>query len=75
MIERWPVPCGTQGFQDVEVELYTMMVDGKLYRVDNDLIQWQKDAINGEGMIPMAMQLDFEHEWVRFLPGLRGTLA
>ena len=58
------------GFQDVEVELYTMMVDGKLYRVDNDLIQWQKDAINGEGMIPMAMQLDFQHEWVKFLKTL-----
>ena len=53
------------------VELYTMVLDGREYGVDADLIQWQQDAINGDGMIPIAMQLDFEHRSVEFLKNLR----
>ena len=52
------------------VELYTMMLDGREYEVDADLIQWQQDAIDGDGMIPMAMQLDFERRSVKFLKTL-----
>ena len=52
------------------VELYTMLLDGREYEVDADLIQWQQDAINDEGMIPIAMQLDFEHRSVKFLKTL-----
>ena len=57
------------GFK-VMVELYTMMLDGREYEVDADLVQWQQDAIDGDGMIPMAMQLDFEHRSVEFLKTL-----
>ena len=57
------------GFK-VMVELYTMVLDGREYEVDADLIQWQQDAINDEGMIPIAMQLDFEHRSVKFLKTL-----
>ena len=57
------------GFK-VMVELYTMLLDGREYELDADLIQWQQDAINDDGMIPMAMQLDFEHRSVEFLKNL-----
>ena len=57
------------GFK-VMVELYTMLLDGREYEVDADLIQWQQDAINGDGMIPIAMQLDFEDRSVEFLKNL-----
>ena len=52
------------------VELYTVLLDGREYQLDADLVQWQQDAINGDGMIPMAMQLDFEHRSVKFLENL-----
>ena len=58
------------GFKVVMVELYAIVLDGREYEVDPDLIQWQQDAINGDGMIPMAMQLDFEHRSVEFLKNL-----
>ena len=55
----------------VMVELYTMVLDGREYGVDADLVQWQQDAINvGDGMIPIAMQLDFERRSVKFLKTL-----
>ena len=57
------------GFK-VMVELHTVLLDGREYQLDADLIQWQQDAINGDGMIPMAMQLDFEHRSVEFLKNL-----
>ena len=57
------------GFK-VMVELYTVLLDGREYQLDADLVQWQQDAINGDGMIPMAMQLDFEHRSVKFLENL-----
>ena len=57
----------------VMVELYTMVLDGREYGVDADLVQWQQDAINGDGMIPIAMQLDFEHGSVEFLKTLPWT--
>ena len=57
------------GFK-VMVELYTMLLDGREYQLDADLIQWQQDAINGDGMMPIAMQLDFEHRSAEFLKNL-----
>ena len=58
------------GFKVVTVDLYTMRLDGREYSIDADLVQWQQDAINDEGMIPIAMQLDFEHRSVEFLKNL-----
>ena len=55
------------GFKDVTVELYTMLLDGREYQMDADLVQWQQDAIDGEEMLPMAMQLDFERRSVNIL--------
>ena len=49
----------------VMVELYTMLLDGREYQMDADLVQWQQDAIDGEEMLPIAMQLDFERRSVR----------
>ena len=63
------------GFQDVTVELHTMLLDEREYEVDADLVQWQQDAMSGKEMAPMAMQLDFERRSVKFLPGLPGALA
>ena len=57
------------GFK-VMVDLHTVLLDGREYQLDADLIQWQQDAINGDEMIPMAMQLDFEHRSVEFLKNL-----
>ena len=54
------------GFK-VLVNLYIILLDGQEYQIDADLIQWQRDAISGEGMDPMAMQLDFERRSVKFL--------
>ena len=54
----------------VMVELYTVLLDGREYQLDADLVQWQQDAINGDGMIPMAMQFDFERRSVKFLKNL-----
>ena len=58
------------GFQDVTVELYTMLLDGREYQMDADLVQWQQDAIDGEEMLPIEMQLDFEQGSVKFLKTL-----
>ena len=62
------------GFK-VMVEVHTMLIDGREYEVDADLVQWQQDAMSGKRMAPMAMQFDFERRSVKFLPGLRGALA
>ena len=41
------------GFQDAEVSLDYMVLDGvNYYYFDRGLIQWQEDAIDGEEMIP-----------------------
>ena len=67
------------GFKVVTVDLYTMLLDGREYSIDADLVQWQKDAITGpsrrtlDGMTPMAMQLDFERRSVKFLKTLPQT--
>ena len=58
------------GFKNVTVEMSVIVLDGREYEVDADLVQWQQDAINDEGMIPIAMQLDFEHRSVEFLKNL-----
>ena len=47
-----------------------MRLDGVYYQLDEDLIQWQQDAISGDGMAPMTMQLDLEHRSVEFLKNL-----
>ena len=67
------------GFKVVTVDLYTMLLDGREYSIDADLVQWQKDAITGpyrrtlDGMPPMAMQLDFERRSVKFMKTLPQT--
>ena len=54
------------GFKVVTVDLYTMLLDGREYSIDADLVQWQKDAITGpsrrtlDGMIPITMKVDRE---------------
>ena len=58
------------GFQDVEVFLDFVSADGVVYQIDNVLVDWQQHAINGDGMIPITMQLDFEHRSVEFLKKL-----
>ena len=55
------------GFENVEVSLDYIMLDGVNYYFDDGLIQWQQDAINDDGMTPMAMQLDFERRSARVL--------
>ena len=53
--------------------MYVIVLDGREYSIDADLVQWQKDAITGpsrrtlDGMTPMAMQLDFERRSAKFL--------
>ena len=60
------------GFQDVTVELYTMLLDEREYQIDADLVQWQQDAIErGGDVAPIAMQLDFERRSVRISAGVR----
>ena len=50
-----------------------MLLDGREYSIDADLVQWQKDAITGpsrrtlEGMTPMAMKVDREKHLVEFV--------
>ena len=45
-----------------------MVLDGVRYdHFDDGLIQWQQDAIDGEEMAPIAMQLDSERRIVRSL--------
>ena len=48
------------GFDTVTVFRSFMRLDGIYYQLDEDLIQWQRDAISSKGMDPMAMQLDSE---------------
>ena len=61
------------GFKVVTVDLYTMLLDGREYSIDADLVQWQKDAITGpsrrtlDGMIPMAMKVDRKRRLVEFV--------
>ena len=61
------------GFKVVTVDLYTMLLDGREYSIDADLVQWQKDAITGpsrrtlDGMIPMAMKVDPKRRLVEFV--------
>ena len=60
------------GFKVVTVDLYTMLLDGREYSIDADLVQWQKDAITGpsrrtlDGMIPITMRVDREKRLVEF---------
>ena len=60
------------GFKVVTVDLYTMLLDGREYSIDADLVQWQKDAITGpsrrtlDGMVPIAMKVDREKRLVEF---------
>ena len=64
------------GFKVVTVDLYTMLLDGREYSIDADLVQWQKDAITGPsrrtpgGMIPMAMKVDRKRRLVEFVQEL-----
>ena len=61
------------GFKVVTVDLYTMLLDGREYSIDADLVQWQKDAITGpsrrtlDGMTPMAMKVDPKRRLVEFV--------
>ena len=51
-----------------------MALDGVIYYYfDDGLIQWQQDAIDGEEMFPIAMQLDFDHRLVKFLKTIPWT--
>ena len=51
-----------------------MVIDGVRYDYfDGGLTQWQQDAIDGEEMDPIAMQLDSEHRIVISLKGLPST--
>ena len=58
------------GFDTVTVFRSFMRLDGIYYQLDEDLIQWQRDAISGKGMDPMAMQLDSERRSVNVLKTL-----
>ena len=50
-----------------------MVIDGVRYDYfDGDLTQWQQDAINGEEMDPMTMQLDSERRIIS-LKGVPST--
>ena len=61
------------GFDTVVVARSCMRLDGVYYQAEEDLIQWQRDAIDGEEMLPMAMQLDFERRSVNILKTLPWT--
>ena len=73
------------GFKNVTVKMSVIVLDEREYEVDADLVQWQQDAINfddegnddydgnGDGMIPIAMQLDFERRSIKFLKTLPWT--
>ena len=51
-----------------------MVLDGvNYYYFDRGLIQWQEDAIDGEEMIPMAMQLDSERRSIKSLKTMPWT--
>ena len=52
-----------------------MVLDGVnyYYYFDRGLIQWQEDAIDGEEMIPMAMQLDSERRSIKSLKTMPWT--
>ena len=58
------------GFDTVMVARSCMRLGGVYYQADEDLIQWQQDAIDGEEMLPIEMQLDFERRSVKFLKTL-----
>ena len=45
-----------------------MVINGVRYDYfDHGLIQWQEDAIDGEEMLPIAMQLDSERRSIKSL--------
>ena len=51
-----------------------MVIDGVRYDCfDRGLTQWQEDAIDGEEMAPMAMQLDSERRIVSSLKTIPWT--
>ena len=51
-----------------------MVLDGVRYDYfDDGLIQWQQDAIDGEEMAPIAMQLDSERRSIKSLKGVPWT--
>ena len=51
-----------------------MVIDGVRYDCfDRGLTQWQEDAINGEEMAPMTMQLDSERRSVNILKAVPWT--
>ena len=58
------------GFQDVEVNSDCIVLDEVYYQVDDDLVDWQRDAMKGEGMSPIAMKLDQGQGSIEFLEDL-----
>ena len=55
------------GFKDVVVGRSFMRLDGVYYQVDEDLIQWQQDAMDGEEMLRIAMKVDRENHLVELV--------
>ena len=56
------------GFRDIEVNLETIVLDdGVCYQVDDDLVEWQRDAMKGEGMSQIAMKVDREKHLVELV--------
>ena len=56
------------GFRDVDVNLETIVLDdGVCYQVDDDLVEWQRDAMKGEGMSQIAMKVDREKHLVELV--------
>ena len=51
-----------------------IVLNGVRYNyLDDSLIQWQKDAIDGEEMVPMTIQLDAERRIVKSLKTVPST--
>ena len=59
------------GFKNVDVNLGTIVLDdGVCYQVDDDLVKWQRDAMGGQGMSPIAMKFCREHRLVELVEEL-----
>ena len=59
------------GFRDIEVNLDRIVLDdGVCYQVDDDLVDWQRDAMKGEGMSQIAMKFCREHRLVELVEEL-----
>ena len=58
------------GFRDIEVNLDRIVLDEVYYQVDDDLVDWQRDAMKGEGMSPIAMKFCREHRLVELVEEL-----